>query len=86
MSPHKGASPRVSSLPPGCGGCAGSNYFDADSMDGLLAAVSRGLASRGNTKVFGGVLFWDLCRLFGSGGAFCVNSKCQPSWATGSTV
>jgi hypothetical protein len=28
----------------------------------------------------GGLLFWDLCRLFGNTGPQCVAGTCQPSW------
>jgi hypothetical protein len=31
----------------------------------------------------GGVLFWDLCRLFGNKGTLCVSGTCQPSWGGG---
>jgi hypothetical protein len=32
------------------------------------------------TKPMGGLLFWDLCRLFGNTGPQCVSGTCQPSW------
>jgi hypothetical protein len=35
-------------------------------MDALLSGLSAALKPSG--KPFGGVLFWDLCRLFGSSG------------------
>lgn len=63
---------------PGCNGCAGSNYLGEANMESLLRSVGSGLGGRGGT--FGGVLFWDLCRLFGTDGKFCVSSHCQPGW------
>lgn len=63
---------------PGCAGCAGSNYFDAKDMNELFTSLTAALAP--SKQGFGGMLFWDLCRLFGSSGRFCVNSHCQPSW------
>ena len=63
---------------PACAGCAGSNYFDLKEMSQLLGSVKTALAP--SKTSFGGVLFWDLCRLFASSGSLCVNSHCTPSW------
>jgi hypothetical protein len=63
---------------PGCQGCAGSNYLDPLAMTDLLARLDGRL-----NKPMGGVLFWDLCRLFGNTGGLCVSGKCQPSWGGG---
>src|SRR5450432_288003 len=52
---------------PGCQGCAGSNYLSLDDMKALLARLDGKL-----DKPMGGVLFWDLCRLFGDRGTQCV--------------
>ncbi|HXU68596.1 MAG TPA: hypothetical protein VN947_04665 [Polyangia bacterium] len=60
---------------PGCQGCAGSDYLDLPAMLGLVAGLDKKLA-----KPMGGVLFWDLCRLFGNTGPQCVSGTCQPSW------
>jgi hypothetical protein len=60
---------------PGCQGCAGSNYLDLAAMKRLLAQLDGRLH-----KTMGGVLFWDLCRLFGDKGPACVSGTCQPSW------
>eukprot|EP00301_Raphidiophrys_heterophryoidea_P018675 c3687_g1_i2.p2 GENE.c3687_g1_i2~~c3687_g1_i2.p2 ORF type:complete len:207 (+),score=53.59 c3687_g1_i2:1039-1659(+) len=68
---------------PGCKGCAGSDYQDTPSMLSLLDTLHNMLRAdqRSIQQAFGGLLFWDLCRLFGSTGNFCVASECQPSWA-----
>jgi hypothetical protein len=63
---------------PGCQGCAGSNYLDPAAMKDLLGRLDGKLA-----KPMGGVLFWDLCRLFGNKGTLCVSGTCQPSWGNG---
>ena len=63
---------------PGCQGCAGSNYLDPAAMKDAFAKLDGKLA-----KPMGGVLFWDLCRLFGNKGPQCVSGTCQPSWGGG---
>lgn len=60
---------------PGCQGCAGSDYLSLADMQQLLARLDGKLAGK-----MGGVLFWDLCRLFGNVGPQCVSGQCQPSW------
>src|SRR5262249_55842512 len=60
---------------PGCQGCAGSDYLDLPGMQSLLAKLDGKLK-----KPIGGILFWDLCRLFGNQGSQCVSGQCQPSW------
>ena len=60
---------------PGCQGCAGSDYLDMPSMQTLIGQLDGKLA-----KPMGGLLFWDLCRLFGNSGSQCVSGTCQPSW------
>jgi hypothetical protein len=60
---------------PGCQGCAGSNYLDLATMQSIITSLDRKLA-----KTMGGILFWDLCRLFGNTGPQCVSGTCQPSW------
>jgi hypothetical protein len=60
---------------PGCQGCAGSDYLDMPGMQNLISQLDHKLA-----KPMGGVLFWDLCRLFGNTGPQCVSGSCQPSW------
>jgi hypothetical protein len=60
---------------PGCKGCAGSDYLDLAGMGQVLSQLDHKL-----TKTMGGVLFWDLCRLFGDVGPQCVSGACQPSW------
>jgi hypothetical protein len=60
---------------PGCQGCAGSDYLDVPGMSNVLAQLDHKLA-----KPMGGILFWDLCRLFGNSGPQCVGGQCQPSW------
>jgi hypothetical protein len=47
-------------------------------MKDLLGRLDGKLA-----KPMGGVLFWDLCRLFGNKGTLCVSGTCQPSWGNG---
>jgi hypothetical protein len=63
---------------PGCQGCAGSDYLSPADMKDLLARLDGKL-----DKPMGGVLFWDLCRLFGDRGPQCVSGQCQPSWGGG---
>jgi len=60
---------------PGCQGCAGSDYLAYNDM---LTAINslKGKVKNG----MGGILWWDLCRLFGNSGGFCVSGQCQPSW------
>jgi hypothetical protein len=60
---------------PGCQGCAGSDYLDLPGMSSVLTQLDHQL-----TKPIGGILFWDLCRLFGNTGPQCVGGQCQPSW------
>jgi hypothetical protein len=60
---------------PGCQGCAGSDYLAPGDMQTLLASLDGKLA-----KPTGGILFWDLGRLFGDTGSQCVSGTCQPSW------
>jgi hypothetical protein len=60
---------------PGCQGCAGSDYLDMPGMQNLISQLDHKL-----NKPMGGVLFWDLCRLFGNTGSQCVSGQCQPSW------
>ncbi len=60
---------------PGCQGCAGSDYLDMPGMTQLIGQLDGKLATP-----MGGVLFWDLCRLFGNTGTQCVGGQCQPSW------
>lgn len=60
---------------PGCQGCAGSNYASLESMGDILDALDGKL-----DRPMGGILFWDLCRLFGNAGSQCVGNACQPSW------
>jgi hypothetical protein len=60
---------------PGCKGCAGSDYLDIAAMQKLISQLDNKL-----TKPMGGILFWDLCRLFGNVGPQCVSGQCQPSW------
>jgi hypothetical protein len=66
---------------PGCQGCAGSNYLDLASMKLLIGQLDGRLA-----KPMGGILFWDLCRLFGNVGPQCVSGECQPSWGAAGTL
>jgi hypothetical protein len=63
---------------PGCQGCAGSDYLDPTAMRDLLARLDGRL-----NQAMGGILFWDLCRLFGGTGPQCVSGQCQPSWSSG---
>jgi hypothetical protein len=60
---------------PGCQGCAGSDYLDLGGMSSLIGQLDHKL-----NKTMGGILFWDLGRLFGNGGPMCVGGTCQPSW------
>jgi len=60
---------------PGCRGCAGSNYLDLAAMKDLLTNLDGKL-----TGPMGGILFWDLSRIFSKGGPLCVSGTCQPSW------
>ncbi|HMI84198.1 MAG TPA: hypothetical protein VK550_08890 [Polyangiaceae bacterium] len=66
---------------PGCQGCAGSNYLDLTAMKDLLGSLDGRL-----TAPMGGILFWDLSRLFSKGGPLCVSGTCQPSWASGNPL
>jgi hypothetical protein len=60
---------------PGCRGCAGSNYLDLPAMKDLLISLDGRLV-----QPMGGILFWDLSRIFSKGGPLCVSGVCQPSW------
>jgi hypothetical protein len=60
---------------PGCRGCAGSNFLDLAEMRDLIGELDGRLDGP-----MGGILFWDLCRLFGDVGPQCVAGTCQPSW------
>jgi hypothetical protein len=60
---------------PGCRGCAGSNYLDLAAMKDLLASLDGRLK-----QPMGGILLWDLSRIFSKGGSLCVSGTCQPSW------
>jgi hypothetical protein len=44
-------------------------------MKELLASLDGRL-----TGPMGGILFWDLSRIFSKGGSLCVSGTCQPSW------
>jgi hypothetical protein len=63
---------------PACQGCAGSNYLSPAAMKDLFGRLDGKLA-----KAMGGILFWDLCRMFGNKGTLCVSGTCQPSWNAG---
>jgi chitinase len=60
---------------PGCRGCAGSDYVDLPHMQQLIKSLDKRLDAP-----IGGVLFWDLCRLFGDDDGLCMDGGCQPSW------
>jgi hypothetical protein len=60
---------------PGCQGCAGSDYLGFSDVVDLIGRLDGRL-----TRPMGGLLFWDLCRLFGGVGPQCVSGQCQPSW------
>jgi hypothetical protein len=66
---------------PGCQGCAGSDYLSLADMQTLIAGMDGKLV-----KSMGGILFWDLGRLFGNGGPQCVSGNCQPSWGGNANV
>jgi hypothetical protein len=66
---------------PGCQGCAGSDYVDVPTMTRIISQLDHRL-----DKPMGGILFWDLCRLFGNAGPQCVSGTCQPSWGGQSTL
>ncbi|MGD0526937.1 MAG: glycosyl hydrolase family 18 protein [Polyangiaceae bacterium] len=66
---------------PACQGCAGSNYLAPADMQTLIASLDGKLA-----KPAGGILFWDLGRIFGDTGSQCVSGTCQPSWGGGGDV
>jgi hypothetical protein len=66
---------------PGCQGCAGSNYLSLSEMQTVIAALDGKL-----TKPSGGILFWDLGRLFGDMTSNCVSGTCQPSWGGSTSV
>ena len=66
---------------PGCEGCAGSDFLDLDGMSQLVAALDGKLA-----KGAGGILFWDLGRLFADKTSNCVSGSCQPSWGGTASV
>lgn len=58
---------------PGCSGCADDGYLDVAAMSGLIASLDGRL-----TRPMGGILFWELCRMFEGGS--CGERECQPSW------
>lgn len=60
---------------PACSGCAESDYLDLSSMQQLVRVLDQRLH-----EPMGGVMFWDLCRLFGDGAGLCLEGHCQPSW------
>ncbi|HEY8091750.1 MAG TPA: hypothetical protein VIF09_27990, partial [Polyangiaceae bacterium] len=66
---------------PGCNGCAGSDYLSLADMQTVIAALDGKL-----TKPAGGILFWDLGRLFGDATSNCVSGQCQPSWGGSASV
>ncbi|MET0594120.1 MAG: hypothetical protein ABW133_15575 [Polyangiaceae bacterium] len=66
---------------PGCLGCAGSNYLDLAATKDLIASLDGKLSG-----AMGGILFWDLSRLFSKGGSLCVSGTCQPSWGGSSAL
>ena len=66
---------------PGCQGCAGSDYLSPSDMQSVISALDGKLA-----KPMGGILFWDLGRLFGDSTANCVGGQCQPSWGGSASV
>jgi hypothetical protein len=66
---------------PGCQGCAGSDYLALSDMQTLVAGLDGKLATTP-----GGLLFWDLGRLFGDSTSNCVSGTCQPSWGGTSSV
>ncbi len=66
---------------PGCQGCAGSDYLGLSDMQSVISALDGKLA-----KGAGGLLFWDLGRLFGDATSNCVSGTCQPSWGGSASV
>lgn len=60
---------------PSCNGCAGSNYMPQETLINVLRNLKGKLHDR-----FGGILFWDLCRIFSDTGSLCVGGVCPPSW------
>jgi hypothetical protein len=60
---------------PGCAGCAESGYLDLPNMMKLIDGLDHRLRAP-----MGGVLFWELCRMFGRAGDLCEANGCQPSW------
>lgn len=66
---------------PACHGCAGSNFIDMVHITNMLQSIGREL--HGHSQPFGGVLLWDLCRMFGTAGKFCVGDHCQPAIGSG---
>jgi hypothetical protein len=66
---------------PGCQGCAGSDYLALSDMQTLVSGLDGKLP-----KGAGGVLFWDLGRLFGASTSNCVGGTCQPSWGGSASV
>jgi len=66
---------------PGCQGCAGSDYLAYTDTLNLINSLKGKVQGE-----MGGILFYDLCRLFGSTGTFCVTGQCQPSWGGSNIV
>jgi hypothetical protein len=66
---------------PGCEGCAGSDFVALSDMQTLVAGLDGKLA-----KSAGGLLFWDLGRLFSGSTSNCVSGACQPSWGGTASV
>ncbi len=66
---------------PGCQGCAGSDYVSLTDMATMVSDLDGKLA-----KGAGGILFWDLGRLFGASTSNCVSGTCQPSWGGSASV
>jgi Glycosyl hydrolases family 18 len=66
---------------PGCQGCAGSDYVGLSDMQTLVSDLDGKLVTGA-----GGILFWDLGRLFGGSTSNCVSGTCQPSWGGSASV
>jgi len=66
---------------PACNGCAGSNYVDIAKTLAGIKSLDKKLDGP-----MGGVLFWDLGRMFADRGAMCVGGACQPSWGGADTL
>ncbi len=66
---------------PGCQGCAGSDFLALSDMQTVIAGLDGKLAGKP-----GGILFWDLGRLFSESTSNCVGGACQPSWGGSASV